>query len=528
MKRMLWVGLAVITTAVRAGGFSSVLSSPGETIGSTYYPILIPGNVSRWIVLDEVSNGGLHVVYMKSDSNLNIRNVAYKFNDRSGSGWSSEYDVNTSVAGSPNIAVFSDGRAVVVFHQSSGGSPRTACAVDVARGAGVFLVTYIDTGPTWPHVGIGPTDVIQVATHYQARADHYRSCSTDGGGTFTPWVRVAGDTMQPLIPLDVIASRTSGNVAIAWSRRRPVGKGNDIVFILSTDHGATWGSIVNVTQYQPSDTVRASVHMSGVYDNRDNLHLVWEGVRTIGDTATFYSGAIFHWCSVTGIDLVSGRGNIPGTFWWDIRPPRKPSLSVDASGNLFCVWTGQIEPWDTTANDLYGRGSVDNGATWGAFGRTDTMIFITDSHSYDDDEDPSITMMTTDSVRILFIDRDTRGGTPNLVKYLAVKADWFWPPTGAEEKEQPLVMPGSFELGPSHPNPAKGMAEFTYALPVAREVDLSVYNVQGQLVKRLVSGFKTPGYHSIAFDASRLPAGVYLYRLSAGEFTQTRTMVVVR
>jgi hypothetical protein len=184
--------------------------------------------------------------------------------------------------------------------------------------------------------------------------------------------------------------------------------------------------------------------------------------------------------------------------------------------------------------DLYGTGSQDGGNTWSP------TFNITNSHTpggaagaYDDDRFPSLTAFTTDSVRVLWIvDRDAgtsvqnEGATTlNPIHYLALAI----PPPGVEEsKILPPAIPGSFELGQSRPNPAKGMAEFTYALPVPREVDLSVYNVQGQLVKRLVSGLKTPGFHTAQWDASRVRAGVYLYRLSAGEFTQTRTMVVVR
>jgi hypothetical protein len=136
-------------------------------------------------------------------------------------------------------------------------------------------------------------------------------------------------------------------------------------------------------------------------------------------------------------------------------------------------------------------------------------------------------------VRILYINDKDAGSSikvegttvPSPVKYLAV-----WRGIdGVEGHSVPdLAMPGNFELGPSYPNPAKGMAEFTYALPVPREVDLSVYNIQGQLVKRLVSGYKTPGYHMAQWEMTGVPAGVYLCRLSAGEFKKTRTMVVVR
>ncbi len=89
-------------------------------------------------------------------------------------------------------------------------------------------------------------------------------------------------------------------------------------------------------------------------------------------------------------------------------------------------------------------------------------------------------------------------------------------------------MPGSFELSAARPNPVGRMTEIAYSLPVPREVNLSVYNAAGQLVSTLASGRKEAGFHSARWDGSSAPAGVYFYRLSAGEFTQTRSLVVVR
>jgi hypothetical protein len=291
--------------------------------------------------------------------------------------------------------------------------------------------------------------------------------------------------------------------------------------------------------------VRAYNDVSGIYDQNDNLHLVWAGHRQEGGNI-YTAGAIFHWSQATGIDCISGPGTVSGTWWWSVpgNPgtwslcATRPSLSIDATGRLFCVFSSQRNADDSSAGgfinmDLYGTESANGGATWSP------VVNITNSHTpggapgaCDDDRFPSLTAFTTDSVRMLWIvDKDAgvsvkaEGATTlNPVHYLARR--YFY---GVEAHNEPnIAMPGSFELGPSHPNPAKGVAEFTYALPVAREVDLSVYNIQGQLVRRLASGYKTPGFHTAQWDASGVPAGVYLYRLNAGEFTKTRTLVVVR
>jgi hypothetical protein len=524
--------------------YPAFLNSPGESLDFSYYDFQSNGSVSRMIAIDRVGNGGLHVVYTKSPNSTHTpRNAAYQYNDRAGSGWSGELDLNTARAGYVTINALSDGRLVAAFNQTGSGGTQSVVVVGTTP-------ALLDTGPIWPHVAAGPTDVIHVVAHHATRAENYYCRSTNQGASFTPWVPVGGDTMQNPVSADVIISRTSGKCAIAWTRFVPGGLHRqldmDVVYIESTDHGATWGPMVNVTNYQTADTVRAYNDVSGVYDQSDNLHLVWSGHRQEGGNI-YTAGAIFHWSQATGIRLVSGPGTISGTWWWSVPAnpgtwslcATRPSLSRDTTGRLFCVFSSQRNADDSSAGgfinmDLYGTGSADMGNTWS------TVFNITNSHTpgaaagaCDDDRFPSLTAFTTDSVRMLWIvDRDAGNSlkaegatTLNPIHYLTLAI----PPPGVEESKIPSpAMPGSFELGSSHPNPAKGMSEFTYALPVPREVDLSVYNIQGQLVKRLVSGYKTPGYHTAQWDASGIPAGVYLYRLSAGEFTKTRTMVIVR
>jgi hypothetical protein len=557
MKTLFWVGLAAIATGVHAGGFPSFLSSPGESIDFTYFDQQHTCSVGRMIVQDRIALGGLHVCYLKTiNTNQIPRNAAYQFNDRAGGGWTGEIDANTARSGPVNIDVLSDGRAVVVFHQSGGIGLRTVAAMDAARGAGAFTVFSMDTttyppgsgAPLWPKVAVGPTDLIHVTGCGQTNACIYYIRWTPGDTT-ARWITI--DSLVNSFSNVVFTSRSSGKLAVAYTKPRPSSPGNvnmDVWYRESTNHGLTWGPKVNVTNYLNSDTVRAYCDVSGVYDNNDNLHLVWSGERVIGDTAYYNAAAIFHWSAATGMNVVSGPGNVPGTWWWSVTAnpgtwnlcATRPSLSRDTMGDLFCVFSSQRNDDDSSAAgyinmDLYGTKSMDGGDTWSP------TFNITNSHTpggaagaCDDDRFPSLTAFTTDSVRVLWVvDRDAgtslqgEGATTlNPIHYLAM---WKGPGPGVERHSLPnLAIPGSFELGPCLPNPASRMTAVKYALPVPREVDLSVYNVQGQLVKRLVSGYKTPGYHSVKFDASTLPAGVYLYCLSAGEFTQTRTMVVVR
>jgi hypothetical protein len=105
------------------------------------------------------------------------------------------------------------------------------------------------------------------------------------------------------------------------------------------------------------------------------------------------------------------------------------------------------------------------------------------------------------------------------------------PPSGVEAG--PVALPTAFALGQNYPNPMTGCATIRYQLPKDIGVSLKVYNLAGQLVKTLVSGPEKAGYKGVAWDGrsergKKVGAGVYFYRLLAGEFTATRKMVVVR
>ena len=67
-----------------------------------------------------------------------------------------------------------------------------------------------------------------------------------------------------------------------------------------------------------------------------------------------------------------------------------------------------------------------------------------------------------------------------------------------------------------------------YELPEASHVTLTVYDLLGREVATLVSGVEELGYKSVEWNASGVSSGVYFYRLTAGNFEQTRSMKVVK
>jgi flagellar hook assembly protein FlgD len=85
----------------------------------------------------------------------------------------------------------------------------------------------------------------------------------------------------------------------------------------------------------------------------------------------------------------------------------------------------------------------------------------------------------------------------------------------------------------NRPNPFRQTTTIKYEVTEPRDVSLKVYNIAGQLVKMLVAGRQEPGYYSVNWggkdnQGKQVANGVYLYRLSAGAFSDTRKMVMLR
>lgn len=85
-----------------------------------------------------------------------------------------------------------------------------------------------------------------------------------------------------------------------------------------------------------------------------------------------------------------------------------------------------------------------------------------------------------------------------------------------------------FELSQNRPNPFNPRTEIGFALPSASSVRLTVYNILGQQVSTIVDTYVEAGEHSFTWDGSGMASGVYLYRLQAGEFIETRKMVLMK
>lgn len=88
--------------------------------------------------------------------------------------------------------------------------------------------------------------------------------------------------------------------------------------------------------------------------------------------------------------------------------------------------------------------------------------------------------------------------------------------------------PSTFELHQNYPNPFNPGTMISYRLPVSGLVSLKVFDLLGNEIANLVNEEKQAGVHHFNFNANNLSSGVYLYRISVGDYNQTRKMLFLK
>ncbi len=134
-----------------------------------------------------------------------------------------------------------------------------------------------------------------------------------------------------------------------------------------------------------------------------------------------------------------------------------------------------------------------------------------------------------------YTDEDLQESTDYHYRLAAVSTDglltvptditWVQTVTSTLEEDAPLT----FELRENYPNPFNPSTNIRYQIAEPSTVTLEVYNVMGQRVRTLVNNQEQQaGQYHIEFNADNLASGMYIYRIEAGDFRQTRQMMLIK
>ncbi len=120
-------------------------------------------------------------------------------------------------------------------------------------------------------------------------------------------------------------------------------------------------------------------------------------------------------------------------------------------------------------------------------------------------------------------------------EFTGVRSDWSSPwsfmlKTGSTTSVAMLgqEIPDSFALLQNYPNPFNPSTVIRFDLPRSTHAELAIYDLQGRMVERLLSGEYPAGRYAAEWNATRFPSGVYFYRLTTESFTAARRLMLVK
>jgi hypothetical protein len=165
--------------------------------------------------------------------------------------------------------------------------------------------------------------------------------------------------------------------------------------------------------------------------------------------------------------------------------------------------------------------------------QSSTWKFIVESSTYpieaeitwDSSKVPSGIIMTDFGNKLVSIDMNKSG----IYKFSLNEIDSMqitYTITG--NSQQSIYLPLTYAMYQNFPNPFNPSTMISYDIPKQSYVKLVIYDVLGRRVKTLVDEVKSPGSYKILFDASGLSSGVYIYRITSGNFVQTKKLVLLK
>jgi hypothetical protein len=301
--------------------------------------------------------------------------------------------------------------------------------------------------------------------------------------------------------------------------------------------------------------------MNGMYTTDGNYHAVFGAVQGILDTTTstqIDGFPILYWNSAddTLVELSDQEHSWPAntttqTNLANLRPGNGlgnayPHISEGPNGELVCIWQqweddgagGLVTQVGTGGSEIFmtniwGAYSPDGGTTWGSpffvagtDGESDVYPQITERFVYNAAGDSIyldiMYMLDTDPGTSLF----AGGNNPS-------ECVWYYERVAISQiigsiADQKASAADRFTLFQNFPNPFNSETRIQYELPQASKITLEIFDISGRKIAILIDSRRSAGIHEVPFEATHLASGIYLYRLTAGKYVQTKKMVLLR
>jgi hypothetical protein len=494
------------------------------------------------------ANGNIHVTYMLADDSTaaglnSARRVAYAFSSNNGSTWNNfnNLRIPSRRAGFPTIDLLrgpNAGLPVIVNHNvvNAAFSIQPLAYVDSPEGAGAFseLNAPPDGGfttdqPIWPYVaGASDGSIVMAASRSTAATAHYTR--TADFATWSSWTQVT-EVTQSGGRYPVQANGT-GRVGMLFNTSNGTAAlGN--WWLESTNNGQTWSTPVNLfgQRYVGTDTMNSYVHCDFVYNGNTPLFVFSEYVLNVNredEEISFYSQptgwkiAVPHDTSKYKFDPVNQRFHALRLGW--------PSIGMSGSTIVvaYQAFQADTDRLGYHFSDLWYVASSNGGTTWGAPQR------ITNTPNVDE-RYPSVSKYNAaGQFNIVWTQKNGSSGLyafpggADTVRasqmFLRVSPIVF----GGTSVDDGKGVANSFKLSQNYPNPFNPATKIDYTVAQAGSVSIKVYNELGQEVATLLNETLAPGSYQVTFDGKDLASGVYIYKMTAGSYVESKKMLLMK
>jgi hypothetical protein len=436
------------------------------------------------------SGDTVHVVWFDNrDGNYEIY---YKRSSNSGSSWGVDTRLtnDTAVSQYPSESVigqfvhivwedYRDGNGEIYYKRSSDAGISWSADTRLTNNPGLSVFPSI--------YGDGLLIHVAWVDSRDANGEIYYKRSTDGGVSWGTDTRL---TVNPSPSRFPSVSASGQIVHIIWDDA-PTGY-SEIYYKRSIDGGLSWGGNIRLS------FANIGVTNASITTVSSTINVAWEDFRD-GNTEIYYK-----------------RSTDEGLSWGpEIRltlnsfNSRNPSISASGSA-IHLVWRD-----DRDGNyEIYYKRSTDSGQSW----ETDTRLTNNSAFS-----GGSFCSASGAVVHVVWYDnRDgndeiyyKRNPTGNLVGIKNINTE----------------IPSEFYLSQNYPNPFNPATKIRFAIPAKGEsekVKIIIFDVLGRVVTTLINEQLQPGTFEVEWNASNYPSGVYYYRITIEEYTQTKKMILIK
>jgi hypothetical protein len=306
-----------------------------------------------------------------------------------------------------------------------------------------------------------------------------------------------------------------------------------VFYATSSDKGHTWTSPAAVPGTEGlycSDADNYRNFTSPFLDGAGNWHIFSVAYDTSESSGSFpcpyyaydlrFDGSVWNVTKVAIPQLIPNGIAAWGDYPPDIEQRQFNEPAVGPDGTIYYVYSdvtdttgagGDVELFKFAMMVMY---SEDNGDTWQG------PVSVLDNWTAH--EPHGAARHASDKLHVVFKD------TSDNLYYMGVPTDTIKQMANGIDDGIIQILPSEYKLHQNYPNPFNPVTTISFDLQKNSHVQLTVYNSLGQEVATLVDKNMTVGYKGIVWDASNMPSGTYFYTIKAGEYNETKKMVLLK